>query len=392
MKKRTALMVAVAALVLLAALVVGLGAPVASQAATSLRPQVTALSPNSWSTAGGTTVVISGRYFRLGGRNVVKAVTFGLKTAKHVDVISSTKIKVVAPAGKGTVNVRVTTSKGVSSRVAADRFIYVGPATKIAVNAGDAQTASLGTAVAVAPSVIVKDAKDRPVPGVKVTFAVAGGDGSVTGAVTRSNGAGVATVGSWKLGIVAGADSLTATSAGLAGSPVTFTATGSAGILTVKLAGTTVRAYSLAELQALTPFTGWAGLGKSTAVGPDAITGVKVTDIVQNALGTPLAATQSVNVAEVDATPYNKVMSYDLLTNLTGITFWTAADTTVQVTSYTGPMAAILMYSDPSGNVMPVASGPLRFVVADATNESLVFKPTNLSVSNVNVLDVVATP
>jgi hypothetical protein len=61
------------------------------------------------------------------------------------------------------------------------------------------------------------------------------------------------------------------------------------------------------------------------------------------------------------------------------------------VPSPAGPLAAILVYSDPAGVVMPAASGPLRFFVADAT-EQLVFGPTNLSVSKVNQLDVITTP
>src|SRR5207237_4861537 len=83
--------------------------------------------------------------------------------------------------------------------------------------------------VPIPPSVIVKDASGNPVPGVGVTFAVAPGSGSITGATQTTDAGGIATVGSWTLGTTAGANSLTATSAGLAGSPVTFTATGTAG-------------------------------------------------------------------------------------------------------------------------------------------------------------------
>ncbi len=170
---------------------------------------------------------------------------------------------------------------------------------------------------------------------------------------------------------------------------MTFTATGDAGVLQVQLAGAPVRAYSLDELKALPAFTGYAGLNKTPVLGPDAVTGVKITEIVKDALGTPLAATQSVDVAEVDATPYNKTMTYDLLVNFTGITMYDTSK--VAVPSPAGPLAAILVYSDPAGIVMPAANGPLRFFVADAT-EQLVFGPTNLSVSKVNQLNVIATP
>ena len=79
---------------------------------------------------------------------------------------------------------------------------------------------------------LVTDAYNNPVSGVAVTFAVASGGGSVTGASATTNASGIATVGSWTLGTTAGANTLTATSAGLTGSPVTFTATGTAGAST----------------------------------------------------------------------------------------------------------------------------------------------------------------
>jgi hypothetical protein len=101
-----------------------------------------------------------------------------------------------------------------------------GGAASVTKNAGDNQTATAGTAVAVAPSVLVKDANGNVTPGVTVTFAVVSGGGSITGAVATTNAAGIAAVGSWTLGTTPGANSLSATVAGL--SPVTFTATGTA--------------------------------------------------------------------------------------------------------------------------------------------------------------------
>jgi adhesin/invasin len=104
-----------------------------------------------------------------------------------------------------------------------------GPAASIAVNAGNGQSAPVNTNVAIAPSVIVKDANGNGVAGVSVTFAVASGGGSATGAGTTTDATGIATVGSWKLGASPGANTLTASSGSLSGSPVTFTATGTVG-------------------------------------------------------------------------------------------------------------------------------------------------------------------
>ena len=55
----------------------------------------------------------------------------------------------------------------------------------MSLSAGNAQTATVGTAVATAPSVLVTDAYNNPVSGIAVTFAVASGGGSVTGARRR---------------------------------------------------------------------------------------------------------------------------------------------------------------------------------------------------------------
>ncbi|MBK7785828.1 MAG: Ig-like domain repeat protein [Gemmatimonadetes bacterium] len=110
--------------------------------------------------------------------------------------------------------------------------LTAGPATTLALSAGDGQSAPVGTPVTVPPAVLATDQSGNPVSGVAVTFAVAGGGGSVTGGSAASNASGVATVGSWTLGGVAGTNTLTATSGTLAGSPVTFTATGTTGAAT----------------------------------------------------------------------------------------------------------------------------------------------------------------
>jgi hypothetical protein len=60
-------------------------------------------------------------------------------------------------------------------------------------------------------------------------FAVASGGGTIAGGTTQTDVHGIATVGSWTLGSVTASinnNSLTATSQGLTGSPVTFYATG----------------------------------------------------------------------------------------------------------------------------------------------------------------------
>ncbi len=100
-----------------------------------------------------------------------------------------------------------------------------GPPTKIAGFAGNNQTATAGGLVATKPSVIVTDANNNPVAGFSVTFAPVSGSGAVAGGTAVTSVAGIATVGSWRLGTTVGPQSLNATGTGLSGSPVVFNAT-----------------------------------------------------------------------------------------------------------------------------------------------------------------------
>jgi adhesin/invasin len=104
----------------------------------------------------------------------------------------------------------------------------VGSATTIALSAGDGQPATVGTRVATDPTVLVTDAHGNPVQGASVTFAVVSGGGSTTAASATTDASGIATVG-WTLGTTPGANTLSATSGSLSGSPVTFHATGTVG-------------------------------------------------------------------------------------------------------------------------------------------------------------------
>ena len=97
-----------------------------------------------------------------------------------------------------------------------------GPAVAAVKSAGDQSTATVGTAVAPAPAIVVRDANGNGVPGVAVTFAVTPGNGTITGGAQTTNANGVATVGAWTLGPTAGNQTLSATAGTLP--PVTFVA------------------------------------------------------------------------------------------------------------------------------------------------------------------------
>ncbi|WP_460490187.1 MBG domain-containing protein, partial [Belliella aquatica] len=105
-------------------------------------------------------------------------------------------------------------------------LIVSAPATTMSINGGENQYTMAGSVVSLAPSVLVTDDNSNPVSGVSVTFAVASGGGSITGGTAISDASGIATLGSWTLGSTAGINTLTASSTGLSGSPLTFTSTG----------------------------------------------------------------------------------------------------------------------------------------------------------------------
>jgi hypothetical protein len=107
----------------------------------------------------------------------------------------------------------------------------VGAPSSIELVAGDDQTATVGEAVAIDPSVAVRDADGNPLGGIPVTFTVTGGGGTVSDNTPVTGSDGVATVGQWRLGPIVGENTLSATVAGqdLSGSPVVFSATGTVG-------------------------------------------------------------------------------------------------------------------------------------------------------------------
>ena len=151
-------------------------------------------------------------------------------------------------------------------------------AKRIAAQSGDGQKATVGAPLA-NPVVVQVTASDGVgVGGVPVTFAVATGGGSVGSASAVSDGSGFAQT-TWRLGSAVGAQTLTASAAGLTGSPVSFSATGNAALPTKLVvttqptsttAGTTLVAVSITAEDALnntaTAFTGQVTI----ALGPNA--------------------------------------------------------------------------------------------------------------------------
>jgi adhesin/invasin len=146
-------------------------------------------------------------------------------------------------------------------------------AAVIGTQAGNGQTAIAGSTLPLSPTVLVTDRFGNPVGGVSVSFAVGSGGGSVTGTPQSTSANGLATVGGWTLGTTAGPNTLTATAAGLTGSPVTFAATG----------------ISASAMQ-LIPVTSTAFTGTGVAGTIPAVTGPAVRVVDANNNGVPNAS------------------------------------------------------------------------------------------------------
>ena len=99
-----------------------------------------------------------------------------------------------------------------------------GAATTMSITSGNNTSATVNTTVSSKPTVAVQDAQGNYVPNVMVTFATGTNSGIATGTSVSTNASGVATVGSWKLYTISGANTMTATATGT--NSVTFTSTG----------------------------------------------------------------------------------------------------------------------------------------------------------------------
>ncbi len=163
------------------------------------------------------------------------------------------------------------------------------PVTTIAKTSGDAQTATVATALPTALSVTVTE-DGAAKAGATVTWSTAAGSGTVAPASAVTNASGVATT-VWTLGTVAGAQTAQSTLAGAGGSPVSFTATGTAGAATTfaKVSG---------DGQSASPSTAFDALSVEIADQfGNGITGVMVNWVVQSGSATVAAATSVTNAA-----------------------------------------------------------------------------------------------
>ena len=160
------------------------------------------------------------------GGGTLTAPTSFTDAAGHASI--GLTVGAIAGAANQTVTAAVTGLAG--SPVSFTASVVAAAASQIAKSSGDAQTATVNTLLPQPITVVVKDTYGNVKSGVTVNWAAVAGGGSTAVASSVTDATGIATSG-WTIGTVAGAgsQSATATAAGLTGSPLTFTASATAG-------------------------------------------------------------------------------------------------------------------------------------------------------------------
>lgn len=143
--------------------------------------------------------------------------------ATGADGIASTQWTLGQAAGEQTAQAAVAGASG--SPVSFTATVLAGPAAELEGSGGDNQSGDAGSELATALQVRASDAFGNPVAGVAVTWTVTEGDGAINPPANATGAAGTAAA-TLTLGATPGINTVEAASAGLSGSPVIFTASG----------------------------------------------------------------------------------------------------------------------------------------------------------------------
>ncbi len=174
--------------------------------------------------------------------------------------------------------------------------------------------------------------------------------------------------------------------------PTTSPSPSASPVLQVDRNGHKVASYTLDQIKAFTAVATYAGWRGGSAHGPDAVTGAAITDILSAALGTPLTTVESLQIAEVPIQPsgYSQTFSGpQIIDPKDNYGMVDSTGTPIPPASLTGTIAAVLVYSDPDGNVMSASSGPLRSFMTDSVLADGAFTVGQNSVSSANLLNVI---
>ena len=244
--------------------------------------------------------------------------------------------------------------------------------------AGDAQSQTAGSAVAVAPAVSVRDAGGAGIPGVPVTFSVLAGNGALTAGTATTSAAGVATVGSWTLGAIAGTNTLSAVGGGVT---QTFTATGIPGApARVRFTSAPAGALPILVGTALAPSVAASVLDANGNVATSASTTVSLA-LIGPAGGASLDGTSSIATVAGVAT-YGSLKasapwgSYRLVASAVGL----VPDTTTAFTVL-GPPAKLAFVAQPTNAASSATLPSVTVAVQDAAGTTLATASNSVSLA-----------
>ncbi|HYC53266.1 MAG TPA: invasin domain 3-containing protein [Gemmatimonadaceae bacterium] len=248
----------------------------------------------------------------------------------------------------GTNNNTVTATGAGLGTITFNASGVAGAAQNIIANSATSQSATVATSVT-APSVIVRDAYNNPVAGVPVAFALtaSGGAGGAIGAATPLTDAnGVASLASWTLGQSSGTGNniVTASVAGLTGSPVTFIASGTAG--------------NAASLVANSAVSQSAAVGTAVAAPPSVIVRDQFNNPVGAGVNVTFAVTAAANGGTIDPAATVPTNAAGIAT-LTSWTLGTAAGTANNTVTATIPALNVVTF-----NASGTAGSATQIVIA----------------------------
>lgn len=235
-------------------------------------------------------------------------------------------------------------------------------ATSLSATAATALLGVAGGSTLEAPSVIVRDQRGEPMPGVTVSFAVTGGGGYVSDPTAVTSAAGVAITG-WTLGTSTGLNTLVVSSGGLPS--VTFTATSTSGIpVSADIAGGNGQTATVRSELPVVPSVAVRDMHGNP------VSGVLVTFTVKTGGGSVSGGSQRTNSAGVAASgPW--ILGATAGTNTLTATAATAGTLTPIVFVATGLAGPAAMLTKAGGDNQLVVAGsavptPPSIIVRDA--------------------------
>ena len=150
--------------------------------------------------------------------------TTGVSAVAGVATFSGVEIQ------KAAAGLTLNASSGTLQGTSAAFTISAAAANQIVADSGGAQSAAFNTALAAKLVARVTDAYNNPVTGTTVVWTVASGGGSLNNTTTLTDANGRVRT-NWTLGAPLGAQTVTASSGTLSGSPLTFSATATGGAI-----------------------------------------------------------------------------------------------------------------------------------------------------------------